>query len=80
MYDEGFLVEKRKGYRYPGVVVARFRNWRGDIRYVVENLSADSYGMLHIYSTEDLKPMEGPTKARLGIPFETNEFQRNNAP
>ena len=44
----GALVEKPKGYPFPGTVVSAFGNLAGEPRYVVENDLAP--GMLHIFS------------------------------
>lgn len=49
-FEVGQVVHKTRGYSYPGVVVAKFRNLRGEIRYVVECTVPAVAGMLHIYS------------------------------
>lgn len=48
-------VQKRNGYRWPGVVVGRFWTLRGQPRYVVECTVPEVRGALHIYSAKDLK-------------------------
>lgn len=50
----GDKVEKRRGYRYPGIVVAQFRSLYGNLRYVVEADNEEFRGMLHIFSPEQL--------------------------
>lgn len=47
----GDTVNKRRGYLFPGVVVAVFRTTAGQIRYVVE---MKHYGLLHIFNEEQL--------------------------
>lgn len=48
-------VKKKKGYRWPGVVVSRFKNLDGDVRYVVQCVHPVVYGALHIFSDADLE-------------------------
>lgn len=48
-------VQKRKGYRWPGVIVMRGHTLRGKARYVVECTTPEVRGALHIYSAADLK-------------------------
>lgn len=48
-------VEKRKGYRWPGQIISRFRTLKGAPRYVVECTVKEVAGALHIYSDEQLK-------------------------
>ena len=48
-------VQKRKGYRWPGVVVSRFLTLNNKHRYVVECVVQEVRGALHIYSEQDLK-------------------------
>lgn len=50
----GDKVEKRKGYRWPGVVVAIFTNLKGETRIVVECTVPEVAGALHIYNPEQL--------------------------
>lgn len=59
-YQVGDLVEKPRGYPFPGTVVAAFMVAAGQ-RYVVESELAP--GMLHIFSPAQLKlrAAEGPT-------------------
>lgn len=53
----GERVQKRKGYRWPGQVVAVFRNRAGDTRIVVECTVPEVEGALHIYNPEQLERM-----------------------
>lgn len=61
MIDEPYIfyiwekVQKRKGYRWPGVIVSRFHTLAGKARYVVESTVPEVKGALHIYSGADLK-------------------------
>jgi hypothetical protein len=48
-------VEKVRGYRWPGVVVARFLTLDGTARYAVECIVPEIRGALHIFSANDLK-------------------------
>lgn len=48
-------VQKRRGFRWPGVIVARFHTTAGKARYVVECVVREVRGALHIYSARDLK-------------------------
>ncbi len=48
-------VEKRRGYKWPGVVVSRFRTLAGKPRYVVECIVPEVRGALHIFSDVQLK-------------------------
>lgn len=54
-FNLGQRVEKVRGYKWPGVVVAQFTNIEGQIRYVVECTIPEVEGALHIYSETDLK-------------------------
>lgn len=51
----GDKVRKVKGYRWPGVVVAKFETLSGKLRYVVECTVPEVTGALHIYSPEQLE-------------------------
>lgn len=51
----GDRVKKRKGYGYPGVIVADFCNYKGERRLVVEARHPDIIGMLHIFNPEQLE-------------------------
>lgn len=53
-YLVGDKVEKVRGYKFPGVVVARFETLSGETRYVVECTAEGAKGCLHIYSEENL--------------------------
>lgn len=52
--EVGDKVEKVKGYRWPGVVVAVFETTGGKLRYVVECTIPEVAGALHIYSPEQI--------------------------
>lgn len=54
----GEPVEKSSGYPFPGVVVARFENTLGQVRYVVESTTLSP--MLHIFSGHQLCRAERP--------------------
>ena len=57
MSDElkiGEKVEKVKGYRWPGVVVAIFETTKGKLRYVVECTVPEVSGALHIYAPDQI--------------------------
>lgn len=47
-------VTKVGGYRFPGIIVSAFETTRGQERYVVECTVPEVYGMLHIFSADDL--------------------------
>lgn len=53
----GDFVQKKKGYRWPGVIVADFLTIRGDRRFVVECTVTEVAGALHIYAPEQLEPL-----------------------
>jgi hypothetical protein len=53
-FNVGDKVNKLRGYKWPGVVVARFQTLGGDTRYVVECTVPEVAGALHIYSPSDL--------------------------
>lgn len=48
-------VRKKKGYAFPGTVVAKFATLKGLTRYVVECEVPEVSGILHIYSGKDLE-------------------------
>lgn len=50
----GDKVTKVRGYKYPGVIVARFTTQAGELRYVVEATGEDYKGMLHIFNGDQL--------------------------
>lgn len=52
----GSPVRKRKGYPFPGWVVARFATRSGLVRLAVEH--ATEVGMLHVFNEEQLEPRE----------------------
>ena len=51
----GDKVQKVKGYSWPGVVVAVFKNLKGVTRVVVECTIPEVKGALHIYSLDQLE-------------------------
>jgi hypothetical protein len=51
----GAKVQKKEGYRYPGIVVSVFRTLQRKVRYVVEADSPDYNGMLHIFNGDQLE-------------------------
>lgn len=53
MFKVGDKVDKAKGYSFPGTVVSVFENTKGGVRLVVE---MDTFGLLHIFSEENLVP------------------------
>lgn len=53
--EVGTHVEKVSGYRFPGVIVSKFKTLAGEIRFVVECTIPGCDGMLHIYSGKNLK-------------------------
>jgi len=52
--EEGDKVFKLKGYKFPGIVVSKFKTLKGKTRYVVECTAPDCEEMLHIYSMKDI--------------------------
>ena len=66
MMKVGDRVEKISGYKYPGIIVARFNKLNSlEIRLVVECTEPTVYGMLHIFREGQLKKVEviiKPTK------------------
>jgi hypothetical protein len=50
----GDRVEKLRGYKWPGVVVAVFKTLAGENRIVVECTVREVAGALHIYSPEQV--------------------------
>lgn len=54
----GDKVQKTKGYRWPGVVVAMFETLAGRIRVVVECTVPEVAGALHIYSPDQIEIVE----------------------
>jgi hypothetical protein len=55
MLRRGDHVEKIKGYKWPGVVVAAFETTAGEQRVVVECTVPEVAGALHIYSPDQLQ-------------------------
>lgn len=54
----GDRVEKVKGYKWPGVIVASFRTLKGEQRIVVECTVPEVAGALHIYSPNDVRVID----------------------
>ena len=54
----GQPVQKTRGYKFPGIVVAVFTNLAYETRYVVECTVEGVEGCLHIYSERDLEPRD----------------------
>lgn len=50
----GDSVQKIKGYRWPGVIVAVFTTLSGQTRYVVECTVPEVAGALHIYAPDQI--------------------------
>lgn len=56
MFEVGDIVRRKDGasYEFPGVVVSRFMNTNGQVRYVVECTAMGARGCLHIFSERDI--------------------------
>ena len=54
-FEIGQYVRKKKGYLFPGIVIAKFNTTRGFIRYVVECTVPETGGILHIFAAETLE-------------------------
>ena len=48
-------VNKVRGYKFPGKIMARFLTTRGEARYVVEATGPGYEGMLHIFNEDQLE-------------------------
>jgi hypothetical protein len=48
-------VRKKKGYLFPGMIMAKFTTRSGATRYVVEAIHPDFKGMLHIFNGSQLE-------------------------
>lgn len=53
----GDRVQKRSGYKWPGVIVAIFETLSGETRVVVECTVPDVAGALHIYSLAQIEAL-----------------------
>lgn len=51
----GDSVEKITGYKWPGIIVAKFYTTDDKLRFVVECTVAEVRGALHIYSEEQIR-------------------------
>ena len=59
MIEIGDSVEKIRGYKYPGIVVAKFNKLDSiEERFVVECTAPATAGMLHIFHEDQLKKIE----------------------
>ena len=59
MMKIGDKVEKINGYKYPGVIVAKFYKFNSlEERFVVECTESAVSGMLHIFNESQLKKMK----------------------
>ncbi len=58
-FQVGDDVEKVRGYRWPGKVVAVFTTLAGEQRVVVECTVPEVAGALHIYSPDQIKLAKG---------------------
>ena len=54
-FKPGDMVQKREGFRFPGVVVSAFMTLDGERRYVVEASNRDFRGCLHICAGKQLE-------------------------
>lgn len=54
-FEYGDVVQKKKGYKFPGVVVAVYYTLKGEIRYVVECTAKGAEGCQHIFNGEQLE-------------------------
>lgn len=54
-YRIGQTVNKKTGYKYPGIVVSVFDTTIGATRYVVEATGQEYSGMLHIFNEDQLE-------------------------
>ena len=50
----GDRVQKVKGYKWPGIIVAAFQTLSGQTRYVVECTVPEVAGALHIYAPDQI--------------------------
>lgn len=57
MLKVGDKVDKPKGYKFPGTVVAAFHKLDGQERYVVE--MDGNAGLLHIFNADQLEKRKG---------------------
>jgi len=61
----GDRVEKVSGYKYPGVIVAKFYKINStDERFVVECTEFAVFGMLHIFNESQLRKVKKEKSAR----------------
>ena len=70
MMKIGDKVEKISGYKYPGIVVARFNKLNStQERFVVECTESVVSGMLHIFREGQLQKVEKEKSARKWWPW-----------
>lgn len=53
--DVGDRVNKKEGYKWPGVIVSKFKTLAGKDRYVVECVAGEVQGALHIFNEKQLE-------------------------
>jgi len=58
-------VRKTNGYGFPGIVVAAFKNTKGEHRFVVECTALGVEGMLHIFNRNQLEIDRSPSAETL---------------
>lgn len=75
LYCVGDTVQKRRGYRFPGVVVAVYETLNGDTRYVVECTAESAEGCQHIFNEGqlDYRDVETPDELWMGVWDEADE-------
>ena len=54
LFFEGDLVQKKKGYKFPGMIVSAYKTLGGDRRYVVECTAEGAAGCQHIFNGNQL--------------------------
>lgn len=54
-FTQGDFVNKKDGYKFPGIVVSVFKNLNNQTRYVVECTSDDVKGCLHVFNEDQLE-------------------------
>lgn len=60
LFNVGDLVDKKKGYRFPGEVLTVFHTRKDKLRFVVEGIGADNDEILHIWGEGDLVEIAAP--------------------
>lgn len=72
----GDKVQKTKGYKWPGVIVADFKTTKGDRRLVVESISEGTEGALHIYNEGQLEVVLETPAGVYAVAFEVPESSK----